>query len=70
MSRSKFNSDAGLRYLGHGEWIPGIPARDLTAEEAARFAEVLRTHTRNTGRVLYGPAPDTPPAAASEAAAT
>lgn len=23
----------GLRYVGEDRWIPGIPARDLTAEE-------------------------------------
>ncbi len=45
----------GLRYLGRGEFIPGVPARDLTAEEAARHAAVLAEHARNTGRVLYGP---------------
>lgn len=46
---------AGLRYLGRGEFIPGVPARDLTAEEAAQFRAVIREHRENTGRELYGP---------------
>ena len=29
----------GLRYLGHGEFIPGVPARDLNAEEVKKFGE-------------------------------
>jgi hypothetical protein len=45
----------GVRYLGHGEFIPGVPARDLTAEEAARFGKAIAEHRRNTGRDLYGP---------------
>ncbi len=28
-----------LRYIGKGAWIPGIPARDLTAEEAENYAK-------------------------------
>lgn len=24
-----------LRYVGNGNWLPGVPARDLTDEEAA-----------------------------------
>jgi hypothetical protein len=26
----------GLRYVGHGNWLDGIPARDLTDEEVAQ----------------------------------
>ena len=32
---------SGLKYVGRGEWLPGIPARDLTAEEAAANPEAL-----------------------------
>ena len=40
MSKSKAPSGAspavsGLRYVGDGRWIRGIPARDLSADEAA-----------------------------------
>ncbi len=28
-----------LRYIGNGAWIPGIPARDLKAEEAEIYAK-------------------------------
>jgi hypothetical protein len=32
-----------FEYIGEGSWIPGIPARDLTEEEAqAAGLEVLR----------------------------
>lgn len=31
----------GLVYLGRGEFIPGVPARDLTAAEAAHYATVI-----------------------------
>lgn len=31
----------GVRYVGGGRWIAGVPARDLTAEEVGRFPEVL-----------------------------
>jgi len=30
-----------LKYVGNGAWIPGVPARDLTAKEAARFADTI-----------------------------
>jgi hypothetical protein len=28
-----------LKYVGNGRFLPGIPARDLTDEEAAQFNE-------------------------------
>ena len=43
----------GLRYVGDGEWIPGVPARDLTAEEAEAHRERIEACERNTGRTLY-----------------
>jgi len=43
----------GLRYIGDGEWIPGVPARDLSAEEAAEFGERIAACEGNTGRTLY-----------------
>ena len=44
---------AGLRYVGDGEYIFGVPARDLSAEEAATYAtQIAATHAA-TGRILY-----------------
>lgn len=40
----------GMRYLGAGEFIPGVPARDLTADEALLWRSVLISPT---GRRLY-----------------
>jgi len=44
----------GLRYLGQGEFIPGVPARDLSEDEAHRFRATIDEHRSNTGRALYG----------------
>lgn len=27
------NNETGLIYIGAGNWLPGIPARDLTVQE-------------------------------------
>lgn len=40
----------GVRYLGNGEFIPGVPARDLSADEAWLWRSVLISPT---GRRLY-----------------
>jgi hypothetical protein len=46
-----------LRYAGDGEFLPGgPPARDLTDEEAAVWADVIAAHEQATGRTLYVPA--------------
>lgn len=42
----------GLRYIGEGAWIPGVPARDLTEEEAALYADLIAA-TAAAGHVLY-----------------
>ena len=47
--------ESGLRYVGDGEWIPGVPARDLDAAEAARYGAVIRANERATGKRLYAP---------------
>jgi hypothetical protein len=39
-----------MRYVGGGSFYIGVPARDLTAEEAERYREVL------VGSPLYEPA--------------
>lgn len=38
------------KYIGGGDWFPGVPARDLSAEETALHAAFLATPT---GRRLY-----------------
>ena len=43
-------NNLGVRYLGDGEFIPGVPARDLTADEAWLWRSVLISPT---GRRLY-----------------
>lgn len=51
-----------LRYIGNGSFIVGVPARDLTDEEVARYRAVIAEQQRLTGLLLYEemPAPKTP----------
>lgn len=42
----------GLHYVGQ-EFIVGVPARDLTAEEAALYAVQINENEAATGRALY-----------------
>lgn len=51
---------AGLKYVGSMEWIPGVPTRDLTPEEADRYREVIDATQANIGRVLYIPIEESP----------
>ena len=44
-----------LRYVGAGEYIYGVPARDLNADEAAQYAAQIVATATATGRVLYAP---------------
>lgn len=46
-------------YVGCGDWLPGLPARDLTAEEAESHRDALLSPA---GRRLYAPPPSLPPA--------
>lgn len=41
-----------LKYLGGG-YIPGVPARDLTDEEAKQHAPVIEEQERVSGLRLY-----------------
>lgn len=34
---TKSDNSKPLEYIGGGAWLPGVPARDLTADEAAQF---------------------------------
>jgi len=54
-----------LRYVGDGTYIPGVPARNLTAEEAERYRTQIEDSRLATGVVLYvsdAPAGDAPAA--------
>ena len=63
-------SEIALRYLG-GAWIHGVPARDLTAAEAAEHGAKIAEQESITGMKMYEPVqPAAAPAKASKAAAT
>lgn len=47
------DSAQGLRYVGGGEYIFNVPARDLSAEEAATYAPMIAATAAATGRILY-----------------
>lgn len=32
-----------LKYTGNGAWLPGVPARDLTDEEAKQYPEAAKS---------------------------
>ena len=40
-------------YVGDGEYIPGVPARDLTKSEYNRHKQAIQANERATGRKLY-----------------
>lgn len=44
-----------LRYVGDGAWLPNVPARDLTAEEAEEHA--ARYGASEAWLTLYAPFP-------------
>ncbi len=44
-----------LRYVGDGEYVMGVPARDLTTAEAAQYADRITQTAQATGRALYVP---------------
>ena len=44
-----------LRYVGDGEYIYGVPARNLSAAEAAMYGATITATAAATGRVLYAP---------------
>lgn len=49
----KQRSAFARRYVGEGEYIVGVPARDLSAAEAEKFAPAIAEVEAATGRVLY-----------------
>lgn len=44
----------GLRYIGDGRWLPGVPARDLTALEASAHQAAIQAAAAR-GKPLYEP---------------
>ncbi len=62
-------SDIAMRYLG-GAFIHGVPARDLTAAEAAQYGALIADQEATTGTQMYEVvAPQAQPAKATKAAA-
>ena len=63
-------NEIALRYLG-GAWIHGVPARDLTAAEAAQHGAKIAEQEAITGWKMYEPVqqPAAAPAKASKQAA-
>ncbi len=59
-----------LRYVGDGAYIHGVPARDLSPDEAARYADQIASAEAATHATLYEPVAEEPaeqPASPSEA---
>ena len=54
MTRTKQPTAPGLRYLG-GYYIHGVPARDLTADEAQRYGAIIEEQQSLTGIIIYAP---------------
>lgn len=60
--------EIALRYLG-GAWIHGVPARDLTADEAAQHGALIAEQEAVTGMKMYeAVAPAAAPAKATKQA--
>lgn len=49
------NAPVALRYVGEGAYLPFVPARNLTADEAARHWAIIKQAEAN-GQRLYVPA--------------
>ena len=53
-------SEITLRYLG-GAFIHGVPARDLTAEEAAQYGALIAEQEAITHTAMYEVVPQAAP---------
>ena len=63
-------SDIAMRYLG-GAYIHGVPARDLTTDEAAQHGALIADQEAATGMKMYEPVqPVAAPAKATKQAPT
>lgn len=52
----------GVRYIGAGDYLPGVPARDLTADEWAALGADTQALALSLGLYIVA----TPPSAAQE----
>ena len=41
------------RYIGGGDWIPGVPARDLTDSEYDRHKATIEANAQAMGAPMY-----------------
>lgn len=62
--------DVVLKYIGDGTYIPGVPARDLRADEAALYGAAIQEYETAMGIKLYAPAELPVPPVASKRKAT
>lgn len=62
-ARTKTSEPQPVIYIGNGGFLPGIPARDLTAEDVATLGSSTDTLIASG---LYALAPDLPPSTESE----
>lgn len=46
---------SGLRYVGNGAFIPGVPARNLSPDESAEHADVISIQQELIGLIIYEP---------------
>lgn len=44
-----------LKYIGDGTYIHGVPARDLTEDEAAQFGPIIQEQEAAAHVTLYEP---------------
>lgn len=44
-----------LKYIGNGDYIHGVPARDLSAAEARQHKDTIAAAEEATGTRLYEP---------------
>lgn len=58
MARNSSDKPGALRYVGNGAYLPFIPARDLSAEEAAQHWATIKEAEAN-GQRLYVPVEET-----------
>lgn len=42
-----------LYYIGDGEFIPGVPARNLTVDESEQHRAAIEENQQATGKALY-----------------
>jgi hypothetical protein len=43
----------GLRYVGNGVYIPGVPARNLSPDEVLEYSDIITAQQEASGVVMY-----------------